>query len=80
MTADVDHDAAASRYDYPDSRSDEFDADGDQGMEDATDDKPSKKKRRFIKDLDKKFDCPHTGCGKKYSRAEHLYRHQLNRK
>jgi hypothetical protein len=30
--------------------------------------------------MDKKFPCPHEGCGKSYSRAEHLYRHQLNRK
>ena len=40
----------------------------------------SRKRRRSRKGLDKKFDCPHEGCGKSYSRAEHLYRHQLNRK
>jgi len=39
----------------------------------------SKKRRRSRKGLDKKFECPHEGCGKSYSRAEHLYRHQLNR-
>lgn len=39
----------------------------------------SKKRRRSRKGLDKKFECPHDGCGKSYSRAEHLYRHQLNR-
>lgn len=39
----------------------------------------SRKRRRSRKGLDKKFDCPHEGCGKSYSRAEHLYRHQLNR-
>ncbi|KAF1982627.1 hypothetical protein K402DRAFT_340009 [Aulographum hederae CBS 113979] len=38
----------------------------------------SKKRRRSRKGLDKKFECPHEGCGKSYSRAEHLYRHQLN--
>ena len=38
-----------------------------------------KKKRRIIKPLDKKYDCPNPECGKSYSRAEHLYRHQLNR-
>jgi hypothetical protein len=27
----------------------------------------------------KKFKCIHEGCGKSYSRAEHLYRHQLCR-
>lgn len=40
----------------------------------------SRKRRRSRKGLDKKFECPHEGCGKSYSRAEHLYRHQLNRK
>ena len=40
----------------------------------------SRKRRRSRKGLDKKFECPHPGCGKSYSRAEHLYRHQLNRK
>lgn len=38
-----------------------------------------RKRKRSRKGLDKKFDCPHKGCGKSYSRAEHLYRHQLNR-
>ncbi|KAI0020950.1 fungal-specific transcription factor domain-containing protein [Xylariomycetidae sp. FL0641] len=39
---------------------------------------PAKKRRRSRKGLDKKFECPTEGCGKSYSRAEHLYRHQLN--
>lgn len=40
---------------------------------------PKKRKRvRKIGD-DKKFQCSHSGCGKSYSRAEHLHRHQLNR-
>ncbi|KAK2734202.1 hypothetical protein FQN57_001856 [Myotisia sp. PD_48] len=39
----------------------------------------SKKRKRPRKgDTEKKFDCKHEGCGKSYSRAEHLYRHQLN--
>ncbi|KAF2201084.1 hypothetical protein GQ43DRAFT_472131 [Delitschia confertaspora ATCC 74209] len=38
----------------------------------------SRKRRRSRKGLDKKFECPHENCGKSYSRAEHLYRHQLN--
>ncbi|CAI6337460.1 unnamed protein product [Periconia digitata] len=38
----------------------------------------SRKRRRSRKGLDRKFLCPHEGCGKSYSRAEHLYRHQLN--
>ena len=39
-----------------------------------------RKRKRSRKGLDKNFPCPHHGCGKSYSRAEHLYRHQLNRK
>lgn len=31
-----------------------------------------RKRRRSRKGLDKKFGCPHEGCGKSYSRAEHL--------
>ena len=38
-----------------------------------------RKRKRSRKGLDKKYHCPHDGCGKSYSRAEHLYRHQLNR-
>ena len=38
-----------------------------------------RKRKRSRKGLDKNFPCPHQGCGKSYSRAEHLYRHQLNR-
>jgi hypothetical protein len=56
-------------------RRDRSDDDGGDG-----DDAPgSRKRRRSRKGLDKKFECPHEGCGKSYSRAEHLYRHQLNR-
>ena len=33
---------------------------------------PSRKRRRSRKGLDKKFECPQEGCGKSYSRAEHL--------
>ena len=39
-----------------------------------------RKRKRSRKGLDKKYLCPSEGCGKSYSRAEHLYRHQLNRK
>jgi hypothetical protein len=38
-----------------------------------------RKRKRSRKGLDKKYYCPHEGCDKSYSRAEHLYRHQLNR-
>lgn len=34
---------------------------------------PARKRRRSRKGLDKKFECPQKGCGKSYSRAEHLY-------
>ena len=37
------------------------------------------KKRKSSKALDRRHFCPHDGCGKSYSRAEHLQRHQLNR-
>ena len=53
-------------------RSEDDGGDGDDGT-------GSRKRRRSRKGLDKKFECPHEGCGKSYSRAEHLYRHQLNR-
>lgn len=42
------------------------------------DDGHPRKRRRSRKGLDKKFECSTEGCGKSYSRAEHLYRHQLN--
>ncbi|KAF2728545.1 hypothetical protein EJ04DRAFT_591134 [Polyplosphaeria fusca] len=41
-------------------------------------DAPGSSRKLSGKDLDKKFECPHEGCGKSYSRAEHLHRHQLN--
>jgi len=59
-----------------DQNGDDDDTNGDQ---DNLGSGSSKKRRRSRKGLDKKFECPHEGCGKSYSRAEHLYRHQLNR-
>ncbi|KAL2208942.1 hypothetical protein CC79DRAFT_1341418 [Sarocladium strictum] len=55
-------------------------ADGLNGPDDAspTSDGPARKRRRSRKGLDKRFECSEEGCGKSYSRAEHLYRHQLN--
>ena len=47
-------------------------------MDNLADVKP-RKKRKLIQNSDKKYLCPHGECGKAYSRAEHLYRHQLNR-
>lgn len=52
------------------------DADGDIELRNDNssndDDGPARKRRRSRKGLDKKFECPHDGCGKSYSRAEHL--------
>ena len=57
------------------------DTQGGQDVSETGPGEPPKKKRRVAKpNPDKKFDCKHEGCGKSYSRAEHLYRHQLNRK
>ncbi|KAL2812661.1 fungal-specific transcription factor domain-containing protein [Aspergillus cavernicola] len=39
---------------------------------------PRKRKRTRKVQVERKFDCSFEGCGKSYSRAEHLYRHQLN--
>ncbi|GJC79264.1 zinc finger protein klf1 [Colletotrichum liriopes] len=62
-------------------------ADGDEGKAGSSnsDGGPARKRRRSRKGLDKKFECPQEGCGKSYSRAEHLDRHTakgsaLNRK
>jgi hypothetical protein len=46
-------------------------AEGADGHSSGTDG-PSRKRRRSRKGLDKKFECPQEGCGKSYSRAEHL--------
>lgn len=45
---------------------------GDNGDNSSNSDGPARKRRRSRKGLDKKFECPHSGCGKSYSRAEHL--------
>lgn len=37
-------------------------------------------KRASRKGAPRRFVCEHPGCDKIYSRAEHLQRHQLNRK
>lgn len=51
----------------------------DEQKETAGKGKGERKRKRSRKGLDKKYLCPQEGCGKSYSRAEHLYRHQLNR-
>jgi len=55
------------------------DVDAEHEADDLGDSKP-RKKRRMVKTSDKKYECPEKDCGKMYSRAEHLYRHQLNRR
>ncbi|KAG8628365.1 hypothetical protein KVT40_004238 [Elsinoe batatas] len=74
---DVDQDPAeASHESHDESPNGRHASDESQG---ETDDKGrSAKRRKLSKDAEKKFICPHAGCDKKYSRAEHLYRHQLN--
>ncbi|KAM3420035.1 hypothetical protein BST61_g3345 [Cercospora zeina] len=57
---------------------DEVDMDDAEHELDNVSEKRSKKKRRVVKTMDKKYECPERDCGKAYSRAEHLYRHQLN--
>lgn len=42
------------------------------GRESTDEDGPLKKRRKSRKGLDRKFECPQDGCGKSYSRAEHL--------
>ncbi|KAF7588750.1 hypothetical protein BBP40_005246 [Aspergillus hancockii] len=52
-----------------------------EGMDDdaiTTNGAPKKRKRIRKVNTDRKFECTFEGCGKSYSRAEHLYRHQLN--
>ncbi|KAJ8118054.1 hypothetical protein OPT61_g881 [Boeremia exigua] len=39
---------------------------------------PQEGKDSSRKGLDKKFECPHEGCERRYSRAEHLTPHPLN--
>lgn len=49
------------------------DMDGEEGKAGSSNsDGPARKRRRSRKALDKKFECSTEGCGKSYSRAEHL--------
>ncbi|KAH6659828.1 fungal-specific transcription factor domain-containing protein [Truncatella angustata] len=70
------------RKDSKEKSDHEQDADGEvdikNGGSSNDEEGPNRKRRRSRKGLDKKFECPSEGCGKSYSRAEHLYRHQLN--
>ena len=48
------------------------------GANDDESPKALKRKRASRKGQPKKYQCPHEGCDKSYSRAEHLARHDLN--
>jgi uncharacterized Zn-finger protein len=78
MASSVEGVRAPLRGDEPRPRHDDEDAEGEQALDEADDTQP-RKKRRVIQSSDKKYICPAEGCGKRYSRNEHLYRHQLNR-
>lgn len=47
-------------------------AEGNNGASSNSDGGPARKRRRSRKGLDKRFECSAEGCGKSYSRAEHL--------
>ena len=80
MTSDLNADMGAPlSHDRLDNRSAaEEDEDAAYDVDELADSKP-RKRRKLIQNSDKKYLCPHGECGKAYSRAEHLYRHQLNR-
>ncbi len=61
-----------SRSHDKDSNDNADDEQGGDGGNSSNSDGPVRKRRRSRKGLDKKFECPHEGCGKSYSRAEHL--------
>lgn len=56
------------------------DADGGLGASATGPGSPSSYKRASRKGAPRRFSCSYPGCDKVYSRAEHLQRHQLNRK
>ncbi|RYO80906.1 hypothetical protein DL764_009836 [Monosporascus ibericus] len=63
-------------HDMDGNDSDQGGGDGDVKNENSSNsDGPVRKRRRSRKGLDKKFECPTEGCGKSYSRAEHLRPH-----
>ncbi|PGG99176.1 hypothetical protein AJ79_08668 [Helicocarpus griseus UAMH5409] len=77
----ADIDKQTRRRDRDDGLHSSHNGDGQHGngeFAQAQNDSTKKRKRSRKGDSEKKFDCKHPGCGKSYSRAEHLYRHQLN--
>lgn len=71
---ELDKGSPRSRSEDKESNVDPNDPGGDDpgGAGSSNSDGPARKRRRSRKGLDKKFECPHEGCGKSYSRAEHL--------
>ena len=67
-----------SRAEDRENKLEGIDDDAEHELDDLAEVKP-KKKRKIVNTSDKKYECPHPECSKAYSRAEHLYRHQLNR-
>ncbi|KAK2799487.1 hypothetical protein FQN50_008459 [Emmonsiellopsis sp. PD_5] len=72
------HGRRRGRDDDPDALHEVQDSQNKSEPPQAQSDSTKKRKRSRKGDSEKKFDCKHEGCGKSYSRAEHLYRHQLN--
>lgn len=73
-TTTVHHQQIPPTDDAATERQDDFDSPGrEQNDASSGSDEPTKKRRRSRKGLGKRFECPTEGCGKSYSRAEHLY-------
>lgn len=53
---------------------------GDEEGGSPNDSENRSKRRRSRKGLEKQYACDEPNCGKKFTRLEHLYRHQLNHK
>jgi hypothetical protein len=75
-SADSRHQCLMDDSDLRERSDNEQDADGEPDHRNDNssneDGGPTRKRRRSRKGLDKKFECPQEGCGKSYSRAEHL--------
>ena len=72
-TEHADNDRQRSHSEDDDDDDDKHNGSGDAGVGTSpASDEPSRKRRRSRKGLDKRFECTAEGCGKSYSRAEHL--------
>lgn len=73
LKTEYDGERGRRRSRSPDNEGDDQGGDGDGNPAHSSNSEgPTRKRRRSRKGLDKKFECPHEGCGKSYSRAEHL--------